>query len=82
MDQLVGVGWEIFGHSDYSPDLAPNDFFLFPQLKKSLGGCRFTTDTPVKKKNINLFFHQQPPEFFKAGMHGLVKYYCKVFGLL
>jgi len=25
----------------YSPDLAPCDFFLFPQLKKTMKGCRF-----------------------------------------
>ena len=27
----------------YSPDLAPADFFLFPQLKSSLNGRRFQT---------------------------------------
>ncbi|EFN86181.1 hypothetical protein EAI_11269, partial [Harpegnathos saltator] len=24
---------ELMGHPPYSPDLAPNDFFLFPQIK-------------------------------------------------
>ena len=27
----------------YSPDLAPSDFFLFPQLKIALGGQRFSS---------------------------------------
>ena len=28
-------------HPPYPPDLAPCDFFLFPQLKKTMKGCRF-----------------------------------------
>jgi hypothetical protein len=31
----------------YSPDLAPSDFFLFPNLKKWLGGRRFTSNEEV-----------------------------------
>ena len=34
-------GFEILPHPAYSPDLAPSDFFLFPNLKKSLKGRRF-----------------------------------------
>lgn len=29
--------WEIFNHSPYSPDLTPSAYYLFLQLKKSLG---------------------------------------------
>ena len=32
---------EVLGHSPYSPDLAPCDFFLFPTLKKILRGRQF-----------------------------------------
>jgi hypothetical protein len=28
-------------HPPYSPDLAPCDFWLFPELKTALKGCRF-----------------------------------------
>jgi len=31
------------GHPPYSPDLAPNDFFLFPKIKDKLRGQRFST---------------------------------------
>ncbi|XP_025154440.1 histone-lysine N-methyltransferase SETMAR-like [Harpegnathos saltator] len=34
---------ELIGHPPYSPDLAPNDFFLFPQIKNKLRGQRFST---------------------------------------
>ena len=31
------------GHPPYSPDLAPNDFFLFPNIKNKLRGQRFSS---------------------------------------
>ncbi len=31
---LSRLGWEIFAHPAYSPDLAPSDFILFLELKK------------------------------------------------
>lgn len=34
---------ELMGHPPYSPDLAPNDFFLFPYIKKKMRGIRFST---------------------------------------
>jgi len=35
--------YKLLPHSAYSPDLAPCDYFLFPNLKKWFGGKRFTT---------------------------------------
>jgi histone-lysine N-methyltransferase SETMAR len=39
-------------HPTYSPDLAPNDFWLFPKIKSAFKGRRFqdTEDTKKKKK--------------------------------
>lgn len=34
---------ELMDHPPYSPDLAPNDFFLFPDIKNKLRGQRFST---------------------------------------
>lgn len=34
---------ELMGHPPYSPDLAPNDFFSFPNIKKKMRGQRFST---------------------------------------
>jgi histone-lysine N-methyltransferase SETMAR len=45
---LQEVGWEVFEHPAYSPDLAPCDFHLFPKLKEFLGGRRFKSDEEVK----------------------------------
>lgn len=34
---------ELTGHPPYSPDLAPNDFYLFPTVKNKLRGQRFSS---------------------------------------
>jgi len=36
----------------YSPDLAPADFFLFPQLKSTLKGSRFHTIEEIKENSL------------------------------
>ena len=42
--KLVQLRYELLPHS---PDLAPCDFFLFPNMKKWLGGKRFTSNEEV-----------------------------------
>lgn len=38
----IGVlGFELLPHPPYSPDLAPMDFRVFPELKAQLRGTRF-----------------------------------------
>ena len=34
MDAVERNGYELIPHPAYSPDLAPSDYFLFPNLKK------------------------------------------------
>jgi len=38
---------ELLPHPPYSPDLAPCDFVLFPNLKKSLAGQKFDSNEKV-----------------------------------
>ena len=35
-DAVERNGYELIPHPAYSPDLAPNDYFLFPNLKKDI----------------------------------------------
>lgn len=42
-EYLASENIELMGHPPYSPDLAPNDFFLFPNIKKKMRGQRFST---------------------------------------
>jgi len=44
---LVELGYELLPHPPYSLDLAPFDFFLFPNLKKSLAGQKFSSNEEV-----------------------------------
>lgn len=46
-DILDEIGVELLAHPPYSPDLAPCDFFLFPELKKHLRGVRYQSDEEV-----------------------------------
>ncbi|GFX28041.1 histone-lysine N-methyltransferase SETMAR [Trichonephila clavipes] len=60
-------GWEMVSHQPYSPDLAPSDFHLFPELKKNLGGTQFQTDEEVQNAVVN-FLHGQAAEFYHSGL--------------
>jgi hypothetical protein len=41
----------VIPHSPYSPDLAPCDFFLFPEMKLKLKGCRFDTTEEIQAES-------------------------------
>ena len=36
-------GWEVLLQSPYSPDMSPQDFNLFPKIKETLRGWRFSS---------------------------------------
>ena len=40
----TSCGFRILPHPAYSPDLAPSDFYLFPNLKTELRGKKFQAD--------------------------------------
>ena len=41
------LGFQSLDHPPYSPDLAPSDYHLFPELKKQLKGRHFSSDAEV-----------------------------------
>ncbi|UYV81497.1 hypothetical protein LAZ67_20001364 [Cordylochernes scorpioides] len=41
-------------HPPYSPDIAPNDFFLFPRMKSVIKGYIFDTGNAIKKKSMSV----------------------------
>ena len=59
--------WELLNHPPYSPDLAPSDFFLFPNLRKKVQGIKFSTVTEVQTSVIN-WFDSKDPEFYRNGL--------------
>jgi histone-lysine N-methyltransferase SETMAR len=39
--KLMELGFQLVPHPLFSPDLAPSDYYLFPNMKKLLAGRRF-----------------------------------------
>lgn len=63
-------GFELLPHPPYSPDLAPSDFHMFPNLKKHLGGQRFSTNEEVQSA-VTDFFGALEETFFNTGIMAL-----------
>ena len=47
MDAVERNGYELIPHPAYLPDLAPSNFFLFPNLKKDIRGLHFRSDEEI-----------------------------------
>ena len=45
--KLFNLCYKILPHSPYSPDLAPSDYFLFPNMKTWLGGKRVSSNEEI-----------------------------------
>jgi histone-lysine N-methyltransferase SETMAR len=52
------LGFSLLPHPPYSPNLALNDFHLFPKLKEHLWGQHFGSDEEVKSAVRKLFREQ------------------------
>jgi hypothetical protein len=48
-DLIATFGWEQFGHTPYSPELAPGDFHVSLHLKTFLRVRQFHDDSEVKE---------------------------------
>jgi len=57
MAKINELKFELLPHAPYSPDLAPSDYFLFPNLKKWLGDKRFTNNEEVESA-VNGYFEE------------------------
>jgi len=56
----------------YSPDLAPAEFFLFPQLKSSLKGRRFQTIEEIEE-NWTWDLRAMPQNKFQDALQNWIK---------
>lgn len=59
--------WEILSHPPYSPDLAPSDFFLFPELKKNIKGIRWESILEAKRAVLD-WFKTKDKIFYRNGL--------------
>lgn len=80
MAKIHELGYELLPHPAYSPDLAPCDYFLFPNLKKWLGGKRFGSNEEVISET-NTYFEDLEKTFFLNGIKMLEKRWTKCIEL-
>ena len=50
--EINELNFKLPPHAPYSPDLAPSDYFISPNLKKWLGGQRFSKDEEMESKAL------------------------------
>ena len=70
MDAVERNGYELIPHPAYPPDLAPRDFFLFPNLKKGIRGCHFRSDEEVVTA-VEEWVSGKDPGFFQFWADGI-----------
>ena len=70
MDAVERNGYELIPHTAYSPDLAPSDFFLFPNLKKDIRGLHFRSDEEVVTA-VEEWVNGMDPDFLSYGLMAL-----------
>lgn len=68
--KLVELHYELLPHPPYSPDLAPCDFFLFPNLKRSLAGKKYGSNEEVIAAAEEYFAGQQK-SYYTEGLKKL-----------
>ena len=70
MDAIERNGYELIPHPAYSPDLAPSDVFLFPNLKKDIRGLHFRSDEEVVTA-VEERVSGKDPDIFSSGLMAL-----------
>ena len=73
-------GYELIQHPAYSPDRAPSDFFLFPNLNKDIRGCHFRSDEEVVTA-VEEWVNGKDPDFFSSGLMALEHHWSKCITL-
>jgi hypothetical protein len=70
LKEISFLHFEVLKHSASSPDLAPSDHYLFPNLRKHLKGRKFST-TEEATLAVDGWFAAQPKKFFLDGLDEL-----------
>ena len=70
MDAVERNGYELIPHPAYSPELAPSDYFLFPNLKKDIRGRHFRSNEEVVAA-VEEWVRDKDPGFFSSGLMAL-----------
>ena len=66
MANIRDFEFEIVPHHPYSPDLTPSDYYLFPYLKKHIGGQRYSSSKDVLSSVEGYFGSLTPTDFWQG----------------
>lgn len=66
-EKLDEIGFQLVPHPPYSPDLAPSDFYLFPNLKRWLTGQRFYSNEDLIAET-EAYFADFPIDYYSDGI--------------
>ena len=70
IDAVERNGYELIPHAAFSPDLAPSDYFLFPNLKKDIRGRHFRSNEEVVAA-VEEWVRDKDHDFFSSGLMAL-----------
>ena len=70
MDAVERNGYELTRQPAYSPDLAPSDYFLFPNMKKDIRGRHFQSNEEVVAA-VEEWVGNKDLGFFSSGLMAL-----------
>jgi hypothetical protein len=76
ISNVSGVGWEVFEHPAYIPNLAQSDYHLFPKLKEFLGVRHFKSDETVKDA-VKQWLNGKAVELYDEDIQKLITHYVK-----
>ena len=68
--KLFDLCYKILPHPPYSPDLAPSDYFLFPNMKTWLGDIIFSSNEEIIAAT-NEYFGGYDKDYFLEGIKKL-----------
>ena len=80
MDAVERNGYELIPYPAYSPDLAPSNFFLFPNLKKDIRELHLRSDEEVVTA-VEEWVNGKDPDFFSSGLMALEHHWSKCITL-
>ena len=80
IDAIERNGYKFIPESAYLPDLAPSNFFLFPNLKQDIRGCHFRSNEEVVTA-VEEWVSGKDPDFFSSGLIALEHCWSKYITL-
>ncbi|RLU18396.1 hypothetical protein DMN91_008753 [Ooceraea biroi] len=78
--KVMELRFQLVPHPPYSPDLAPSDYYFFPNMKKWLAGRKFYSNEEVIAKT-NAYFAELDLSYYSEGINKLEQRWTKCISL-